>query len=520
MMTGAAAARLKAKSKSGARAVSASSIVIGNDLLELLSSAMYVDPMSIFREYVQNAADAIEAGRAKGAVGADELGRVEIDIDQKARSVRIRDNGVGLGADQFVPRLTALGASVKRGTEARGFRGVGRLAGLAYAQELLFRSRSGPSEPVRELRWDGRALKSLMRESEGANDVRALIERIVSVEELEDEDFPDHFFEVEMRGMMRLRGDPLLNPNAIADYLAQVAPLPFSPAFSFGSRIVERLKSHGVFSPLSLTISGIEGPIYRPHRDEVTNGTKAPLQIRDVSFVEIPDVDGNVGAVGWFLHHDYEGALAMATLQKGFRLRSGDIQVGGDALLEQEFPEPRFNSWTIGELHVLDRRVVPNGRRDHFEQNAHFNNLVNHLAPSFRDIAHRCRTSSLRRKAGRDLELALEAAEAGLGMLAQNSVGATSRMKLAREIEGHIERAEKLAGNAEPEAQAPWGERIDRARAALKGLAEGVEADPLGHFKPKERAQYQQIFELIYECSANRIAARALVDRLIARLAV
>ncbi len=41
-------------------------ITIGKDVLELLSSAMYVDPLTIYREYVQNAADAIDEIRANG----------------------------------------------------------------------------------------------------------------------------------------------------------------------------------------------------------------------------------------------------------------------------------------------------------------------------------------------------------------------------------------------------------------------------------------------------------------------
>lgn len=32
-------------------------IVVGKDILELVSSAMYVDPLTIYREYIQNAAD-------------------------------------------------------------------------------------------------------------------------------------------------------------------------------------------------------------------------------------------------------------------------------------------------------------------------------------------------------------------------------------------------------------------------------------------------------------------------------
>ncbi len=44
------------------------SIVVGKDILEILSSAMYVDPLTIYREYVQNAADAIDEARNKRIV--------------------------------------------------------------------------------------------------------------------------------------------------------------------------------------------------------------------------------------------------------------------------------------------------------------------------------------------------------------------------------------------------------------------------------------------------------------------
>lgn len=113
-------------------------IVIGKDVLELLSSSMYVDPMSIYREYVQNAADAIDQ-RATQVQGRSP-GHIQIRIDPTERRIVIRDNGTGLRAAEFATRLINLGASTKRGTSARGFRGVGRLAGLGYCQELVFRS--------------------------------------------------------------------------------------------------------------------------------------------------------------------------------------------------------------------------------------------------------------------------------------------------------------------------------------------------------------------------------------------
>jgi hypothetical protein len=127
--------------------------------------------------------------------------------------------------------------------------------------------------------------------------------------------------------------------------------------------------------------------------------------------------------------YEYEGALPNAALMKGLRLRSGNVQVGEHALLEELFSEPRFNVWSVGEVHVIDRRIVPNGRRDHFEQNAHFHNLLNHLAPTAREISRRCRTSSIRRKCLREFESQRLATVDAIKIIKQRSVG---KAELAR----------------------------------------------------------------------------------------
>lgn len=61
------------------------------------------------------------------------------------------------------------------------------------------------------------------------------------------------------------------------------------------------------------------------------------------------------------------------------------MQVGDNNLVEELFPEPRFNGWTIGEVHVLDPKVIPNGRLDNYEQSVHFDNLMSQLAPPARE---------------------------------------------------------------------------------------------------------------------------------------
>src|SRR5215468_5648913 len=96
-------------------------VLIGKDVLDLLTGAMYVDPLSVFREYVQNACDAIDDARALGVYRRGEQPAIEIKLDRAARSIVLRDNGIGIPQNEFVRRLTAIGGSQKRGTERRGF---------------------------------------------------------------------------------------------------------------------------------------------------------------------------------------------------------------------------------------------------------------------------------------------------------------------------------------------------------------------------------------------------------------
>ncbi len=53
------------------------SVTIGKDILDLLTSSMYVDPMNVYREYIQNAADAIDQARDAG-LNFDEPAGVQI----------------------------------------------------------------------------------------------------------------------------------------------------------------------------------------------------------------------------------------------------------------------------------------------------------------------------------------------------------------------------------------------------------------------------------------------------------
>ena len=372
-------------------------VVVGKDVLELLSSAMYVDPLCIYREYIQNAADAIDDAQSEGLYSKSATPRIDVSINVTERSIKIRDNGAGIPPNAFARRLTSLGASKKRGSNARGFRGVGRLSGLAYCQQLIFRSKSRSGSRVWEVRWDCRRLRELLNDHKFAGDLNEIMYEILEFDTFEDAKGLPHFFEVELSKVNRIRGDILLSEAGVENYLSQVAPVPFAKDFSFGKRISSYLTKHNVGASYGIYLNKRDKPICRPFRNTFAAKQTSNDEFTELEFFDVPAVDGERDGVGWILHHSYHGALPDRLGIKGLRLRLGNIQVGDDKIFESTFREPRFNAWAVGEVHITSSRLLPNGRRDALEQSVHQQNLLNHLAPHAKRIGKLCRTKSAER---------------------------------------------------------------------------------------------------------------------------
>src|SRR3989441_8395672 len=166
---------------SDARVPLTSEIVVGKDILELLSTAMYVDPLAILREYVQNAADAIDAAHLDGLLGSNAPGRIDVQIHGESRELVVKDNGSGVNVADAERVLVAFGASGKRGKGFRGFRGIGRLGGLGYARTLTFRTRAINDPEITEIRWDCKDLREQLQTSADARDLEDVVRGVVTV---------------------------------------------------------------------------------------------------------------------------------------------------------------------------------------------------------------------------------------------------------------------------------------------------------------------------------------------------
>jgi hypothetical protein len=497
----------------------ADDITIGKDVLELITGAMYADPLSIYREYLQNAADAIDEARAAGLYKAGINPKVSIRIDREQRSVTITDTGIGVPNAEFVHRLTAIGGSRKRGAAYRGFRGVGRLSGLGYCQEVIFRSRSVGDKKVLEIHWDGRRLKEVLRDNAFRGGLPEAIRNVAKKATAPRSSHPPHFFEVELRKVARVKNDLLLNEETVRDYIAQVGPVGFHPEFSFGREIEASLSKHGIGASISIELNDGQGEIYRQHRDEFRVNDKQEDRVNGVEIFEIPGSDGGAAAVGWFVHHSYFGALPRRAGIGGIRARVGNLQIGGSDLFAPCFIEPRFNQWCSGEIHIISNRLIPNGRRDDFEYSTHYENLLAHLSPRLGGLMKICRERSELRQKLKTANLHVQKARHSLLALRARDAGPIARKVAQWQCEDALKDLERAGLGrvlSDAERELIGHEHARLAHDLRKAISRHSDRDPFRLISPRKREDVQEVVRLIFDRIGNRKKAEDLAKRILA----
>jgi hypothetical protein len=247
--------------------------------------------------------------------------------------------------------------------------------------------------------------------------------------------------------------------------------------------------------------------VYRPHGESMEVGVGVLDTFTEVELLNIGGIDEETACVGWVLHHGYTGALPSACNVRGLRVRCGNIQFGDDRMFEELFPEARFNAWSVGELHIIDPRIVPNGRRDHFEQSVHFHNLLTHLTPVAREITRRCRTSSVQRKWARDFELRETAIREKAAIIKQGALNRGDRYGMTEEIKAGVAFLNAIIskGILPAPVVVDLKKRKDKVeRDVTKILNAPVKVSALADVPSSKRRAYEELIGLIYKCSASR----------------
>ncbi len=349
--------------------------IVGKHTLESLTVGMYADNRIIFREYIQNATDAIDKAVQLGILDRNE-GQIDITIDLERREIRIRDNGTGISAEKVFHSLGDIGRSDKTHAESRGFRGIGRLGGLGYCTEIEFVT-SYQGEACKTITlWDARELRRLLdpnnRQYESVMEVVAA----VTIQDEQPEQENAHYFEVVLTGVT-IGHDNLLDIDDVRDYLSQVTPVPFNYQRGIElQKITQHLHELGIkseeFKIYLHDTSGNTEQIFKPYRRQVHTSNKQHDFLKDIRFFEERKGNGDLFFIGWYGVTNLSGMIKEDCVN-GLRVRKRNILIGDNRSIDEFFGQNKtyqnFNRWFIGEIYVFDDGLIPNARRDDFEKN-------------------------------------------------------------------------------------------------------------------------------------------------------
>lgn len=414
-----------------------SNIIIGKHTLESLTTGMYADPYVVFREYIQNAADAIDNAVRQGILLKNSA-EIAIRLSPTERSIVISDNGTGLYAAEAEQTLISIGNSKKTSEFDRGFRGIGRLAALGYCSKLTFETSAVEEDIGTRIVIDSRKLSQLLTAKDESDvTITDVLEQVYFVEQY-SENGVSHYFRVILDEVDEESG--LNDYENVVSYISQNAPVPYDPiAFVWGEEITRRLRAEGVdvnSYNISVSFGNTVTQIYKPYKDSflVDKGKNLFDSMSDIELVKIKQNDGSVLAIAWLGKTNYLGSIYDKSI-KGIRLRKGNIQIGDGQTLNTVFKDARFNGWSIGEVFVSSAQLIPNARRDNFEKTPAYFVLTEQLQKLAAEITREIRAASLKRN--RELSEALEKTKASMETAVEaieNGIKAVDRSRISHEL--------------------------------------------------------------------------------------
>lgn len=364
-------------------------ITVGKFTLETLTLGMYKNPLIIYREYIQNAADSIDQAIKDGLIKSDDA-LIKVNIDHEKHNIVIQDNGTGVLSDEVYNVLCDIGNARKDYRVNKGFRGIGRLGGLAYCEKLVFKTSFKGEDVASIITWDAVTLKKLLHpDNKEATDLFDVVNRIVT-QDVEDEDIDAHYFIVKMESVHLDHRNTLLNDKTVQDYLSEVAPVPYDyQKFKHGMGISEAFKeSNHRFDEYKVIFNDSKIPIKKPYKTSFITGNIEKNKKND-NVLEVKIIDDEKRRYsGWIAITNFYGSIRDLSI-RGIRLRKGNILIGDASTFNQFFLAEKdvANSWLMGEIFIHDPEIIPNSQRDDFEPNEAFFSLkesLTEIAEKFR----------------------------------------------------------------------------------------------------------------------------------------
>jgi molecular chaperone HtpG len=141
------------------------------EVLNLMIHSLYSNREIFLRELISNASDACDKLRFKALQNAEMLGgdselKIEIDIDEKAGLVTVRDNGIGMSRQEVIENIGTIARSgtkkfLENANENKEFNanligqfGVGFYSSFIVADKVTLLTRAAGSDASDGVRWE------------------------------------------------------------------------------------------------------------------------------------------------------------------------------------------------------------------------------------------------------------------------------------------------------------------------------------------------------------------------------
>lgn len=453
----------------------------GGFVLETLTIGMYGEARNAIREYIQNGFDSIQRAIEELHILEPGGGLIEIELAPDHECLTIRDNGAGLPTKTAATVLARVGASGKSHRKNAGFRGIGRLAGIVFSDTVSFTTKAKGEREQTTIVFKAKAMRAAMAPGKGSTkSAQDLMTETVDAFRTPHNDVNKHFFEVKLEGFTDAP-DECVSAQEMYDFVSQVAPVPYPSEFPYLKKLQEAAKTYGIpIDEVRITIkdgSGKPKPVTKRY---------VPSYEFESGSVKLNDcaIEHSRTRRWWaWVGKKAESGAYTDSRVRGLRVRVRNIQIDGTAIVREIFRDhakshERFQDYFLGEIFVEPSALVPNARRDGFEEDASWKGLRNELAVLIKELGKEAyEVSRQGQMSVQALQDNLEVSQKELKVLRQSKFADMNKViKLSHAVTNYQRRVAKGTLGADmqtaAELQALGSEFADIKQEALAHLGE------------------------------------------------
>jgi molecular chaperone HtpG len=335
-------------------------IKVGKKIIDILMFSMYPDAKIIYREYIQNARDAIKDAVEAGVLSSFQDGHISINIDNNTNTIEIKDNGIGVKEDDIFEKLLNIADSTKDGENSAGQFGIGRLVGGGYCRKMSFKTSFKGEKTASIVEYDIEKARKIIDDDNNKSSATQLIEQIIDISSEAEQD-NEHYFIAKLEGVKNDYPD-LLNETLITDYLQQVAPIDYKLVFKNQLVNISNNKFKNIHNSIDhFRISVNDNLDIRKTYTTKIEGTQDDID--SLQYFEIKDDKFGSLAWGWYAITKFSKKIPASDKSRCIRLRKHNIMLGNEIFFDEYFKEERGNYYFYGEVHITNSKLKPDSSR-------------------------------------------------------------------------------------------------------------------------------------------------------------